>query len=317
MEPLSSLGSALLVIAGYVDLPAHAGTGGFDHADVCSGKGLMYVAHTANDAVDVIDLGPELHVRSIPKLRAVAGALVDERGGWVFTSNRGEDTVAIFPADDEGKLAKVPVGVRPNGLAFDPRRNLLLAANVGDPARPGSHTLSLVDTAARKMVASVPVAGRTRWAIFDPKSETFFVNIAEPAQIVLVQSARPDRIDRIYKVPATGPHGLGLDVERRMLFCACDAGTLVCLHADTGKIIAQVELSGAPDVIFFNPVRRQLYVAMGDPGVVDVIDTETMSRAGSVATEKGAHTMAFDAARQRLYVFLPQSHRAAIYKIRG
>ena len=41
--------------SGYVDLPPHAAPGGFDHAAVHGGRGLLYVAHTANDAIDVID----------------------------------------------------------------------------------------------------------------------------------------------------------------------------------------------------------------------------------------------------------------------
>ena len=39
---------------GFIDLPAHATAGGFDHAAVHEPTGRIYVAHTANDAVDVI-----------------------------------------------------------------------------------------------------------------------------------------------------------------------------------------------------------------------------------------------------------------------
>jgi hypothetical protein len=41
---------------GYIDLPAHAKLGGFDHAAVHEPTGRIYVAHTSNDAVDVIDI---------------------------------------------------------------------------------------------------------------------------------------------------------------------------------------------------------------------------------------------------------------------
>jgi hypothetical protein len=42
----------------------------------------------------------------------------------VFTSNRGENTVGIFAAGHEEALTKVTVGVKPNGLAYDPGRGL-------------------------------------------------------------------------------------------------------------------------------------------------------------------------------------------------
>jgi hypothetical protein len=33
-----------------------------------------------------------------------------------------------------------------------------------------------------------------------------------------------------------------------------------------------------------------------------------------ITTEKGAHTLGFDASRNKVYAFLPQTHRAAVYK---
>jgi len=38
---------------GHIDLPPHTTTGGFDHAAVHRRSGQIFVAHTANDAVDV------------------------------------------------------------------------------------------------------------------------------------------------------------------------------------------------------------------------------------------------------------------------
>ena len=110
-----------------------------------------------------------------------------------------------------------------------------------------------------------------------------------------------------------GPHGLDIDTAQSHLFCACDAKTLVTLNMHTGEVLSTADLSGVPDVIFFNAALNQLYVAVGDPGVIDVFDTKTSRRIDAVSTEKGAHTIAFDKVRQKVYAFLPASHRAAVY----
>jgi DNA-binding beta-propeller fold protein YncE len=303
----------MLKHTGYIDLPAHISTGGFDHAAVHAGKSLLYVAHTANDALDVIDCAAGRYSHSIPGLTGVAGALVSESTGQVFTSNRGEDSVGIFSPDSESTLEKVSVGIRPNGLAFDDQRGLLLSAHVGDPAIPGSFTVALVDVARRQVSASIPVLGRTRWTIFDPTASVFYVNIANPPQIVVIDPRSPEQIARVFDIPATGPHGLDLDLSTRRLFCACDSGVLFALNADSGEILSQSALSGTPDVIFYNPSRRRLYVAIGDPGVMDVFDAQTLQRLETVPTEKGAHTLGFDALRNKIYAFLPGTHRAAVF----
>ena len=48
--------------------------------------------------------------------------------------------------------------------------------------------------------------------------------------------------------------------------------------------------------------------------MIDVFDTETMRCVESVPTERGAHTIGFDAERNTVYAFLPDSHRAAVYR---
>ncbi len=49
--------------------------------------------------------------------------------------------------------------------------------------------------------------------------------------------------------------------------------------------------------------------------MIDVVNTETMTVEEQIQTEVGTHTTAFDAKRERLYVFL-LSCRVAVYEER-
>ena len=296
-----------------IDLPENITQGGFDHAAVYAGTSQLYVAHTSNDTIDVIDCATDQYLFSIPNLTGVAGALVSEERSLVFTSNRGEDTIGIFAAGGESNLSKIAVGSRPNGLSFDPKRGLLLAANVGNPNIPNSYTLSIVDVERGEMIHSIPVPGRTRWTIFDSASSCFYVNIADPFLIVVVHSVDPTRVKRSVEIPAKGPHGLDFDPVTNRLFCACDAGKLFALDASSGRILLKADLSGTPDVIFFNAALKHLYVAVGDPGVIDLFETDSLQRIDTISTEKGAHTLGFDATHNKVYAFLPESQRASVY----
>jgi DNA-binding beta-propeller fold protein YncE len=302
-----------LRLLGHIELPPHRSDGGFDHADIHSPTDLIYVAHTSNDSIDVIDCARDLYIESVPGLAAVAGALVSEARGLVFTTNRGENTVSVFAPRAERNAFKIAVGVKPNGLAFDTARGTLIVANVGDPSIPDSHSVSVVDLGRRERIAEIKVPGRTRWTIYDAALEMFFVNIAFPARIVVIDARDPTRISKEYEVPAAGPHGLELDPVKGRLLCACDAGVLLAIDAASGRVLGDIPLSGAPDVIFLHPQSGHLYVAIGDPGVMDVIDIGTMRCTEVVPTEAGAHTLALDRKRSKVYSFLPQSHRAAVF----
>jgi DNA-binding beta-propeller fold protein YncE len=299
--------------AGDVELPPSAGPGGFDHAAIHRATGRLFVAHTANDAVDVVDVAAGRYVGSVGGLPAVAGALAHDGVGLVFTSNRGENTVDLVDPAALRSVAKLPVGVRPNGLALDAGRGRLLVAHVGDPAIAGSHTVAVIDVATRRCLADLAVPGRTRWAVHDPVTATFFVNVMDPPVIVAVASADPVAVRRVLPVPGAGPHGLDIDVAGRRLFCACDGGTAVELHADTGAVLRTVPIGGVPDVVVHDAALGRLYVAIGDPGVIEVIDTAAMRHRETVVTGPRAHTLAWDPERQTVYAFLPATHRAALY----
>jgi hypothetical protein len=85
------------------------------------------------------------------------------------------------------------------------------------------------------------------------------------------------------------------------------------MEAATGRVLGDLALSGAPDVVFLHHQLGHLYVAIGDPGVIDVVSVRSLSTKEVVATEAGAHTFALDRKRSKLYAFLPRSHRAAVY----
>jgi len=159
-------------------------------------------------------------------------------------------------------------------------------------------------------LATIPLPGRPRWAVYDDASDRVFANIREPDQI-LVLHPRELRIDRAIDVPAVGPHGLWIDAER--LFCAADGGALVVLHRDTGAGLSALPLPGAPDVVMHDASRRHLYVAIGEPGVICVVDTERLELVDTVPTEPDAHTIGLNPDDHTVYAFLPASDGATVY----
>ena len=86
------------------------------------------------------------------------------------------------------------------------------------------------------------------------------------------------------------------------------------LDISTGHEKTVVPIGGGPDVVWLNANKHRFYCAVGNPGVIEVIDTRKMVVDERVKTEEGAHTFTFDRIRQRLYAFLPNSCRVAVYQ---
>jgi DNA-binding beta-propeller fold protein YncE len=286
---------------------------GFDHADFyrCQSPAVsrLYVAHTAADRIEVIDCFSNSYLRSLPDVPGVAGIPIDSAQDFLFSSDRGCARGSIYRCSDETLRGRVPVGDHPNGLAYDPVRHHLFVFNIGDP--PGVNcTTSVIAIDEMRVIATIPLPGRSRWAVYDPASEHVYANIQKPAEIVVL-SATELQIKRAFSVPVAGPHGLVIAGER--LFCAADGEALVALHRDTGAVLASVALPGEPDVVMHDPALARLYVAIGSPGVVSVIDDHRLETVQTVSTESGAHTIGWNLDTRTLYAFLPQSGGAVVF----
>jgi DNA-binding beta-propeller fold protein YncE len=304
----------VLTLQGYVDLPPPTGDGPseFDHGDVHHTTGRVYVAHTAANTVEVVDGLTDRRLMTIPGCPEGSGVLCAQEEGILFAAARGAGKVLVIEARSGRTLREIAVGPRPNGLAWDSDRMRLLVADVQEnqalllaPLDSSSATLEQ----ARQVV---PLPGRPRWCVYDRARSRFLVNIREPACVAVLSAPTGEQM-ALWPVSATGPHGLDLDHDGERAFVACDAGVVVALHLGDGREVGQALIAGAPDAIWYNAARERLYVAIEDPGVIDVINTQTMAMEEEVVTEPGAHTTAFDPIHQRLYVFLPTSCRAAIF----
>lgn len=294
-----------LILRQYIDLPFHP-EGDFDHGDVVLSNGSVFVANTAAGTVEVID-GQRLHHQvTISGCPEASGVLAAQEEGLVFAAARGAGKLLVIDAIFTSVLREIAVGSRPNGLAWNARRKHLLVADVKD------NTARLVDPQAGQVIKTATLPGRPRWAVYDQAEDRFLVNIREPALVVLLSASTLALVGQ-FSISEIGPHGLDLDQEGRRAFVACDGGAVVTLDTSTGSELARVSIAGTPDAIWHNRRLGRLYVAIQDPGVIDVVNTQSMNVEEQIRTELGAHTTAYDAQRQRLYVFLP-SCRVAVYE---
>src|SRR6266480_7724151 len=203
-----------LALRQYISLQPHP-AGDFDHGDVYLKSGRVFVANTAAGTVEVIDGEHLRHLTTIPDCPEASGVLCAQDDALIFAAARGVGKLLVIDAMSATVIRTVAVGSRPNGLAFDPLRKHLLVADVHD------NTARLIDLQVGRVIASVPLPGRPRWAVYHAAGERFLVNIREPA-VVAVLSASTGALVGQFSVSGVGPHGLDLDQDGRRAFVACD-----------------------------------------------------------------------------------------------
>jgi hypothetical protein len=270
----------------------------FDHAAFDPRTRRVFIAHTARDCIEVIDHDTHKHIATLPGFPGVAGAVADD--GDVLTTNRGAATITWFDAATYRIKAIFPSGPRPNGAAIVKRKNIGVAACIGD-AQQGP-VLQVIDLKQATQRA-IDLPGRPRWCVTDAEAQRIYLCIRNPSMVLV--AGLPDLIDIVcWGLPSGGAHGLDIDHARQRLYAACDDGALVELDSNTGKVMNVWPLAGVPDVTFFNPSTGLVHVAIGDPGLVETVDPLTGAIDRTV-TGRSAHTTAIVIPDQ-LYVISPE-----------
>ena len=204
--------------------------------------------------------------------------LCGQEADLVFAAARGAGKLLVLDAVSGDARGEVGVGHKPNGLAWDPQRRHVLAADVADlRAR-------LVDPYACRVLADLQLPGRPRWCVYDRTNDRFLVNIREPACITVLDAEAFAERGR-WPISPAGPHGLDLDLGGGRVFVVCDDGVIAALDLSYERDIATVEIGGEPDAIWCDPEHSRLYVTIGRPAFIDVIDTAAMARVERARTE--------------------------------
>ena len=281
---------------GIIAMPDAAGSA-FDHGTFDPRTRRVFIAHTARDAVEVIDHDGQRHLATLPGFPGAAGAVADD--GQVLVTNRGAASLAWLDAATFETRTVFKTGARPNGAAIVSRAALGIAACIGEARE--TPTLQSFGLSDRKQ-AVIDLLGRPRWCVTDASAERVFLCIREPSMI-LVASLPDLKPVAQWKLPAGGAHGLDIDHSRGRLYAACDDGALVEIDSGSGEITNVWPIAGVPDVTFFNPATGRVHVAIGEPGLVETLAPRTGKSVRTV-TGTGAHTTVL-VPPDRLYVISP------------
>ena len=281
---------------GVIEIPGATGSE-FDHGIFDPKSRRVFIAHTGQSTVEVIDPDARRHIATLPGFPGVAGAVADD--GEILVTNRGSASLAWLDAATLKIKSTLDTGARPNGAAVVKHLGLGIAACIGDETeKPTLQAFRLNDGHRAKL----DLPGRPRWCVTDAAAERLFLCIREPSMILVVGLPDLRRLAE-WRLPSGGAHGLDIDHARGRLYAACDAGDLVEVDAGSGEITNVWPIAGSPDVTFFNPATGRVHVAIGEPGLVETVD----ARAGKTIrtiTGPGAHTTVL-VPPDRLYVISP------------
>jgi hypothetical protein len=297
--------------------------------------GFYYLADRNNKAVDVVDTGSNTLVAQISGPFTGIGASTDTSGPDGIVGITGAHTIYVGDVDSvkvvdtaaRQTTKTIPIstsGQRVDEGCYDPDDHLVMFASPGDT--PPFVTFISTTTQAVTQKFTFDGSSGLEACVYDSASKSFLINndgtAANPdGELDVIPAASvvagTPAITKVFPLPKCSPSGLALGPGNDVLV-GCDPAPgdpLITLILDrtTGALQASI-LFGGVDQVEYDPLSNRYflparhYVSSGTAAssgftpMMGVIDGKTRQLLFKVPVGTGAHSVAIDSTRQRVYV---------------
>ena len=273
------------------------GAGGWDYLSVDSAKHRLYISRATR--VDVLDIETGKLIGSIPDTQGVHGVALAEGLNRGYSSNGRANSVTVFDLDTLKISREVQVpGKNPDAILYDSYSKRVFTFN------GASKDASVLDASSLALVGTIPLPDKPEFAADDGQGR-IFVNIeSDPGQIVVIDG-KTLAVRNTWPLPGcSSPTGLAIDAARKRLFSVCDGKVMAVTDSVSGRQVALVPIGEHPDAAAYDAKRGIVYSSNGE-GTLSIVRQESADRytvAATLATQRGARTMALDTSSGRIYL---------------
>lgn len=269
---------------------------------------LLVFDTSANKLLTELDGYPKVTgVLAVPELHKVyasvpgdgVGALVSAASGMVGIGS-GSGQVVILDSRTLHEIGRVPGGVFPNGITYDPDDRTIF---VTDEFGKG---VTIIDGEADQTIGRVELGGLVGNVQYDPTTKRVYAAVKSTNELVAIDPKSHVVAARYRLQGGRHPHGVAIAPGSAIGFVACDEDDrLLVVALDTGRVVNNLPIAHKPDVLAIDPALHRLYIA-SESGALSVLDIKDAASPLVIATfpfAENAHSIGVDPNSH--HIFLP------------
>ena len=276
--------------------------GGFNHMSVDAARQRLFAAAPTNTTLEVVDLRSGKPLRSLEGEKPAAALYAREFDQLYVTRGQG---VFIYSGKTLEMVASVGLESNLDEMQYDPQAKELYVGCMSE----GKTGIAVIALPEGRLVGKIPLPAKPQGIAVERSGDRIFANMPTLKQVAVMDRRRRVALEPWSLQDVEGNTPIGLDEDRHRLFIgARRPARLVVLDTGTGKSVAEVDINSDTDDLFYDPVRRRVYLSCGE-GFVDVVQDaggdryELMARVPTVA---GARTSTFSSSLSSFYLGVPR-----------
>jgi len=270
--------------------------GSWDYASIDQAGGRLYVARS--NAVMAVDLVTHKVTDSLAPANGAHSALAIDNGRTVVETDGHSGLTRFIDAATGRTLTEIATGTKPDAAVFEPVTGRVMVMS------PGNDTVTEIDAATRKVVASLHLAGGLEAADADGKGHVF-VNLETAGALAEIDAASGRVLRTTVLRGCEGPTGLALVAGGTRAISACANGVAAITDTATGQFVGTLAIGKGPDAVLADETRHLAFIPCGSSGTLIAIataDPANIHVVGAIVTQIGARTGALDPRDGRIYL---------------
>ena len=276
--------------------------GRFDHfaADVQGQR--LFVAALGNNTLEILDLHDGKRVHSITGLHKPTGVAYLPESNRIYVANGDEGTCKVYDGNTFQVLTSIGGLDDADNVRYDAAAQRLFVGY-------GAGALGIIDVTRNAMLGAITFAGHPEAFQLEKRGTRIFVNVPDAKEVTVVDRSTRAVTDHwsLHAYRANFP--MALDEGHHRLFTGSrQPAKLIVLNTDNGKVIADVDIVGDTDDLFYDASNRLLYISGGAGfiSVVQQVDADHYTPLENIPTASGARTSYFLPELKRFAVAVPE-----------
>ena len=279
------------------------GEGGTDYLTAEPGTGRVFVSRGTHVMVVDGSTGKVLgDIPDTPRTHGIALAPTSQRG---FITNAGDSTVTMFDLKSLAVIRKIPVRTGGlDGIMYDDFSDRIVLTNHSRPIG----TVVAIDARTGDIAGTVALEDNAPEGAASDGKGKIFVNNEGKSTIQVIDVRTMNVLVSWPLAPCEGPTGIAYDRATNRIFSGCGK-TSVVVDPASGKVVATIANGDGVDALGWDASQKLIYIPAGRDSDVTVVHQDSPDRysvIATVATIRGAKTIAVDTVRHVAYLFQPE-----------
>jgi DNA-binding beta-propeller fold protein YncE len=298
------------------EIPLPGVEGRIDHFSVDVPGERLFIAALENGSVEILDARQGERTAEIKGLEEPQGVYYDLKTGRLYVATGGDGKLRIYDGKSLTVRETLGFGGDADNVRYDQQMGDIWVGY-------GNGGIGIVNSTGQN-VGSVALGTHPESFQFEQNGDRVYVNVPKQFGITVVDRKKRAVVAKWGLGGQFANYPMALDDANKRLFVGCRfPARLVVLDATSGRIVTNLPTVGDTDDVFYDPVRRLVYV-IGGEGAVEVLrqhDQDHYEPVRRITTAPGARTGLFVPAFNRLFVAVPRrglhSARVLVYEVKG